>query len=134
MSKKYLKKIIAQSPSDIQIISACCFEATVKLENIKYLKKNKIFLIYIERYNLESQNKKNKINSIIKFEYIESSKSKNIYQSQTKITIKLIAIEVFKKQHNYEIILLFSNNAFITLTAEIIEVTLEDQKANDKNN
>ena len=90
--------------------------------------------MFIERYNLESQNKKNKISSIIKFEYIESSKSKNIYQSQLKITIKLIAIKVFKRQHNYEIILLFSNNAFITLTAEIIEVTLEDQKANDKNN
>ena len=134
MSKKYLKKIIAQSSSDLQIISACCFEASVELENIKYLKKNKIFLMSIERYNLESQNNKNKINSIIKFEYIESSKSKNIDQSRPKITIKLIAIEVFKKQHNYEIILLFSNNAFITLTTEIIEVTLEDQKINDKNN
>jgi len=134
VSKKYLKKIIAQSSSDLQIISACCFKAGVKLENIKYLKKNKIFLMSIERYNLESQNKKNKINSIIKFEYIESSKSKNIDQSRPKIAIKLIAIEVFKKQHNYEIILLFSNNAFITLTAEIIEVTLEDQKINDENN
>ena len=33
---------------------------------------------------------------------------------------------------NYEITLLFLNNVIITLIAEIIEVTLEDQKINDK--
>ena len=32
------------------------------------------------------------------------------------------------RDHNYEITLLFFNNGFITLTAEIIEVVLEDQK------
>ena len=42
--------------------------------------------------------------------------------------LELLAIDLLKKNYNYEIILLFSNNAFITLTAEIIEVTLEDQK------
>ena len=35
---------------------------------------------------------------------------------------------LYKKDHNYEITLLFSNNGLITLTAEIIEVVLEDQK------
>ena len=39
----------------------------------------------------------------------------------------------FKKEENYEITLLFLNNVIITLIAEIIEVTLEDQKINDKN-
>ena len=39
----------------------------------------------------------------------------------------------FLQSENYEIILLFSKNAIITLSAEIIEVTLEDQinKNND---
>ena len=35
---------------------------------------------------------------------------------------------LFKKDHNYEINLLFSDNAFITLTAETLDVVLEDQK------
>ena len=30
MDKKFLKKVIAQSPEDLQIISACCSEAKVK--------------------------------------------------------------------------------------------------------
>ena len=128
MDKKYLKKIIAQSPLDLKMISACCSEAKLKLSDIKYLPKNKLFLISIERLNKEIENKSEKINSIIKFEFIESSKSKNIEQSKQEIILELLAIDLVKKNQNYEIILLFSNNAFITLSAEIIEVTLEDQK------
>ena len=128
MDKKYLKKIIAQSPLDLKMISACCSEAKLKLSDIKYLPKNKLFLISIERLNKEIENKSEKINSIIKFEFIESSKSKNIDQSNQEIILELLAIDLVKKNQKYEIILLFSNNAFITLSAEIVEVTLEDQK------
>ena len=128
MDKKYLKKIIAQSPLDLKMISACCSEAKLKLSDIKYFPKNKLFLISIERLNKEIENKSEKINSIIKFEFIESSKSKNIDQSNQEIILELLAIDLVKKNQNYEMILLFSNNAFITLSAEIIEVTLEDQK------
>ena len=128
MDKKYLKKIIAQSPLDLKMISACCSEAKLKLSDIKYLPKNKLFLISIERLNKEIENKNEKINSIIKFEFIESSKSKNINSNNQEIILELLAIDLVKKNQNYEIILLFSNNAFITLSAEIIEVTLEDQK------
>ena len=35
MGKKYLKRIIAQSPEDLQFISACCSEAKVKIRDIK---------------------------------------------------------------------------------------------------
>jgi len=38
-----------------------------------------------------------------------------------------LAIDILKKENNFEITLLFKNNAFITLSTEIIEVTLEDQ-------
>ena len=134
MKKRFLKKIIAQSPEDLQIISACCSESKVKLENIKYLPKNKIFLISLERFNKESNNKNEKINSIIKFEFIDSSKSININQNDPDLLLELMAINLFKKDHNYEITLLFSNNGIITLSAEIIEATLEDQKINDASN
>jgi len=128
MDKKYLKKIIAQSPLDLKMISACCSEAKLKLSDIKYLPKNKLFLVSIERLNKEIENKSEKINSIIKFEFIESSKSKNIDKNNQEIILELLAIDLVKKNQNYEIILLFSNNAFITLSAEIIEVTLDHQK------
>ena len=131
MDKKFFKKIIAQSPDDLQIISACCSEAKVKTSEIKYLPSNKIFLLSLLRFDKENENNKNSIKSILKFEFIQSSKSKNIDQNSPKILMELIAIDVFKKENNFEIILLFSKNRFITLSSEVIEVTLEDQKLED---
>ena len=128
MDKKFLKKIIAQSPEDLQIISACCSEAKVKISDIKYLPSNKIFLLSLLRIDRENQKNKNLIKSIIKFEFIESSKSKNISQNNRNISLELLAIDIFKREHNFEIILLFSKNRFITLKSEICEVTLEDME------
>ena len=134
MDKKFLKKIIAQSREDLQIISALCSEAKVKINNIKYLPSNKIFLIFLSRINNEESDYKKLINSIVKFEFIETTKSKNIDQNNLDLVLELLAINVFKKDHNFEITLLFSKNRIITLIAEVIEVTLEDQKLiNDKN-
>ena len=134
MDKKFLKKIIAQSPEDLQIISACCSEAKVKASEIKYLPSNKIFLLSVIRFDKENDNNSS-INSIIKFEFIESSKSKNIDQNNPNILLELLAIDIFKKEQNFEINLLFSKNRFITLTTEVIDATLEDQKIeDDKNN
>ena len=83
VTKKFLKKIIAQNQDDLRIISALCSGALVNQSKIKYLKKNKVFL-------------------------------------------ELIAIDTFKKKENFEIVILFLNNTAITLTSEVVEVTLED--------
>ncbi len=101
MNKKFLKKIIAQSPEDLQIISACCSEAKLKLKDIKYLPKNKIFLISLLRFNREGENKNKLINSVVKFEFVQSSKSKNIDQNNLNLQIELLAIDIFKKNNNF---------------------------------
>ena len=130
----FLKKVIAQSPDDLQIISAICAESKVKISDIKYLPSTKIFLLSVLRMDKETTNGK-PINSVVKFEFIESSKSKNINQSNTDLTLELFAIDIFKKKENFEIVLLFSKNGIITLSTEVIDVTLEDQKIeNDKSN
>jgi len=130
----FLKKVIAQSPDDLQIISAICAESKVKISDIKYLPSTKIFLLSVLRIDKETDSNK-PINSVIKFEFIESSKSKNINQSNADLTLELFAIDIFKKKENFEIVLLFSKNGIITLSTEVIDVTLEDQKIeNDKSN
>jgi len=123
----FLKKVIAQSPDDLQIISAICAESKVKISDIKYLPSTKIFLLSVLRIDKETDSSK-LINSVIKFEFIESSKSKNINQSNADLTLELFAIDIFKKKENFEIVLLFSKNGIITLSTEVIDVTLEDQK------
>ena len=57
MDKKFLKRIIAQSQEDLQIISALCSEAKIKINNIKYLRSNKIFLIFLSRFNRDINGK-----------------------------------------------------------------------------
>ena len=131
MKKRFLKKIIAQSPEDLQIISACCSEAKVKISEIKYLSSSKMFLLSLLRIDKENEKNKNLISSVIKFEFIDSSKSKNINQNNPNMLLELLAIDIFKKNHNFEITLLFSKNRFITLSTEIVDVTLEDQNLKD---
>ena len=132
--KSFLKKVIAQSPDDLQIISAICAESKVKISDIKYLPSTKIFLLSVLRIDKETDSDK-PINSVVKFEFIESSKSKNINQSNADLILELFAIDIFKKKENFEIVLLFSKNGIITLSTEVIDVTLEDQKIeNDKSN
>ncbi len=129
--KKYLAKIIAKDPNGLQVISACCSDGKVKVEEIKFLKKNKLFLLSIERLNKENDKNK-KIKSICKFEFVDNVKSKNIDQNDKNHILELLAIDLFKLGENFEITLLFNNNAFITLSTEVLEITLEDQnKIND---
>ena len=98
MANKFLKKIIAQNQDDLRVISALCSESIIKQSEIKFLKENKIFLISLERKNKENKNSKEKINSILKFEFIEESKSKNIDQNDKENFLELLAIESYKKQ------------------------------------
>ena len=128
MADKFLKKIIAQNQEDLRVISALCSTAKIKQSDIKFLKENKIFLISLKRENKEKPSSKEKINSIIKFEFIEKSKSRNIDQNDKKNILELLAIEAYKKENNFEIILLFSDNRIINLFCEIIDCTLEDVK------
>ena len=133
MSKNYLKKIIAQSADDLNFISMCVSGSKVKLSDIKYLPKSKIFLLSINRTINEDEGTK-QLNSIISFYYIQSSKSKNIDQNDKDLVLELNGIDIFKVENNYEIILLFSDKGFITLACETLEVKLDDQKLIDDKN
>ena len=126
MAKKYLSKIIANDNNGLQMISAFCAGAEIKVSDIKYLQTNKIFLLSLNRTKIETENEGKKVNSICKFEFVDSVKSKNIKQDDVDQKLELITIDYLKNNENYEISLIFTNNAYITLSTEIIEVTLDD--------
>ncbi len=127
MEKKYLAKIIANDQEGLQMISACSAGAKVKVLDIKYLALNKVFLLSIERTKVETGQDNKKINSICRFDFVDKVKSKNIDQSNQELVLELIGIDYLKNNTDYEISLIFSNNAHIALTTETIEVRLEDQ-------
>ena len=124
---KYLTKIIANDQEGLQMISACSSGAKIKVSDIKYLSSNKVFLISIERTKIENDQKNIKVNSICRFDFVDKVKSKNIDQSNQETVLELIGIDYLKNNKDYEINLIFKNNAYIALTTETIEVRLEDQ-------
>ena len=127
MEKKYLAQIIATDNEGLQMISACSSGASVKVSDIKYLASNKVFLLSITRTKIEKGQTDKKINSICRFDFVDRVKSKNINQKNDKLVLELIAIDYLKNKEDYEINLIFNNNAYIALTTETIEVRLEDQ-------
>jgi len=131
MEKKYLSKIIANDNEGLQMISACCAGAEIKVSEIKYLQKKKVLLLSLKRTKIETENEGKKVNSICKFEFVDSVKSKNIKQDDADQKLELITMDYLKNNDNYEISLIFTNNSYITLSTEIIEVTLDDQNKID---
>ena len=127
MNKIYLAKIIAKDIHVLKLMSACCFQAKVSVSELRYLKKNQIFLVFLQRFNRENKKNEEKINSVCKFEYVESVRSKNIDQNNKDLILQLFAIDLIKNKDKFEINLIFNNNSFITLSTEIVEATLEDQ-------
>ena len=127
MNKKYLAKIIATDNEGLQMISACTAGAKVKVADIKYLASNKVFLLSLERTKIETDQADKIINSICRFDFVDKVKSKNIDQKNEELVLDLIAIDYLKNKDDYEINLIFDNNAHIALTTETIEVNLEDQ-------
>ena len=131
MKKKYLSKIIANDNEGLRMISACCAGAEIKVSDIKYLQTNKVFLLSLKRTKIETENEEKKVNSICKFEFVDNVKSKNIKQDDVNQKLELITMDYLKNNDKYEINLIFNNNAYITLSTEIIEVTLDDQNKID---
>ena len=124
---KYLAKILGNDPESLQMIAALSSGAKVKVSDIKYLSSNKVFLLSIERMNKEKGQDDKKIYSVLRFDFITESKSKNIDQSKQENILELLSIDYLKNKDDYEITLIFNNNAQIVLSSDTLECRLEDQ-------
>ena len=126
-------KLIAKTDEDLRVISAHLQDSIVKTSDIANLKKNKIFLMQLNRFMWEDVEKgvfrKNKrIRTVLKFENVLTASSKNVNQKKNDRFLDFLAIESFKMpDKNYQMNLIFSGDIIIKLITEAIEVTLDDQ-------
>ena len=126
-------KLIAKTDEDLRVISAHLQDSIVKTSDIANLKKNKIFLMQLNRFMWEDVEKgvfrKNKrIRTVLKFENVLKVTSKNVNQKKNDRFLDFLAIEMFKMpDKNFEMNLIFSGDIIIKLLVEVIEVTLDDQ-------
>ena len=124
---EYRPQIIALDLDGLQVVSAACSSGKVRVADIKYLLSNKVFLLSIERTKIETDQEDKRINSVLRFNNVLKVKSKNINQNKKELEIELIAIDYLKNNNDYEINLMFENNAHISLEVEALEILLEDQ-------
>ena len=124
---KYLAKILGNDQESLRMIAALSSGAKVKISDIKYLASNKVFLLSVERMSKEKEQDDKKINSILRFDFISTVKSKNIDQSKQDNILELLSIDYLKNKDDYEITLIFNNNAQIVLSSDTLESRLEDQ-------
>ena len=124
---EYRPQIIASDLDGLQVVSACSAGAKVRVADIKFLLSNKVFLLSIERTKIETDQEDKHINSILRFDNVLKVKSKNINQNNKDLVIELMAIDYLKNNNDYEINLMFENNAHISLVVEALEILLEDQ-------
>ena len=124
---EYRPQIIASDLDGLQVVSAACSSGKVRVADIKYLLSNKVFLLSIERTKIETDQEDKLVNSILRFNNVQNVKSKNIDQNNKDLQIELMAIDYLKNKSDYEINLMFENNAHISLVVEALEILLEDQ-------
>ena len=134
-------KLIARTEEDLRVVSAHLQDSIVNISDIGNLKKNKIFLMQLNRFMWEDVEhgvfRKNKrIRTILKFENVLEVYSKNINQSEGDKFLDFLAIETnTMPDNNYGMKIIFSGNSIIKIISEVIEVTLDDQgKAWDTKN
>ena len=126
-------KLLATSDEDLRIVAAHLQDAIVSIQDIASLKKNRIFLIQLNRFMWEDVEKgvfrKNKrIRTVLKFDNVISVSSKNIDTKKDKNFLDFLTIESnLLPDKSYEINLIFSGDTMIRVEAEVIEVTLDDQ-------
>ncbi len=124
---KYLAKILGNDQESLRMIAALSSGAKVKISDIKYLASNNVFLLSVERMSKENEQDDKKINSILRWDFISKVKSKNIDQSKQDNILELLSIDYLKNKDDYEITLIFNNNAQIVLSSDTLECRLEDQ-------
>ena len=126
-------KLIARTEEDLRVVSAYLQDSIVNISDIASLKKNKIFLMQLNRFMWEDVEKgvfrKNKrIRTVLKFENVLNVLSKNINQHKKDKFLDFLTIETIKTpDNNYQMKIIFSGDSVIRIISEVIEVTLDDQ-------
>ena len=126
-------KLLATSDKDLKVLAAHLQDSIVLPKDIVNLKKNRIFIIQLNRFMWEDVEKgvfrKNKrIRTFLKFENVISVHSRNIKQDNKEKFLDFLAIESKQmSDKNYEMKLIFSGDSIIRIISEVIEVTLDDQ-------
>tara|TARA_B100001179_G_scaffold156160_1_gene114056 strand:- start:179 stop:628 length:450 start_codon:yes stop_codon:yes gene_type:complete len=125
-------KLIGKNREDLKVISAYLQDSIATVRNMVFLKKNKIFVMIVNRFMWEDVEKgafrKNKrIKCAIKFEEVTDVKSQNINQKNKNKILECLAIKCSSPfDEIYNIKIYFSGGGTITMISDVIDIVLDD--------
>ena len=125
-------KLISNNQDDLKVLSAYLQDSVVNIKDIVFLKKNRTFVMIVNRFMWEDVEKgifrRNKrIRCAIKFEEVFKVRSKNINQKNKNRPLECLAIKCAQTlEKTYEIKIFFAGNSIITIKSEVIEVVFHD--------
>ena len=130
--EKITLKLIGKNEEDLKVISAYLQDSIVTIKDIVFLKKNKIFVMIVNRFMWEDIEKgvfrkHKRTRCALRFGEVIEAKSKNINQKNRNKILECLAIKCrLFSDENYEIKIFFSGNSLITIMTETIDVVVHD--------
>ena len=125
-------KLICNNQDDLKVLSAYLQDSVVNIKDIVFLKKNRTFVMIVNRFMWEDVEKgvfrhNKRIRCAVKFEEVVKVKSKNINQKNKNNLMECLAIECNSiSDETYKSKIFFAGNSIITIIAEAIEVVVHD--------
>ena len=132
VDEKINLKLIGNNQEDLKVISAYLQDSVVIVKDIIFLKKNRTFVMIVNRFMWEDvekgvfrQNKR--IRCAVKFEDVLKVKSKNINQKNKNKALEYLAIEFSSTRNEVcKIKIFFAGDSIITIISETIDVVMHD--------
>ena len=124
--------LIGDNEDDLKVISAYMQDSVVVMKLIVFLKKNKSFIMMVNRFMWEDVEKgfmrsNKRIRSAVRFEGVVQVKSKNINQKNPNKILEYLAMKCDTIENgNKKIKIFFSGNSVIVLILEDIDVVMND--------
>lgn len=124
------RKLIALDAEDLQVISAHCQDAVLKVGDLHYFAGEKRFAIEMNRYVWEKgQRGKERRRSVLHFERVEKVALRGVDLKRKDQVLSLLAILAQTGENAETIDLVFSGDRTVRLKAECIEAQLADMDA-----
>ncbi len=129
---KFNLKLMGKNEEDLKVISAYMQDSIVIVKDIVFLKKNKIFLMLVNRFMWEDVErgvfrKSKRTRCALRFEEVVKVESKNINQKSKDRPLECLAIKCDSSlKENYKIKIFFAGKGIITVISETIDVILQD--------
>lgn len=131
-----LLKIKAENAPDFEIISSLLQDALFRVDSMVYQARNHRFAFVANRFVWEDEmltgkkpkaaNRYARARTGLRFEGVLGARIKNIPLAKKDLMLSLLTMDIEKDEKGFCVTLIFSGDGAIQLSAEVIEVYLED--------